>query len=141
MKNIIVFEIFVGYFTTFITNIYGGWKGNDTTLLIFVLLDYVMGVSLALIFKKSNKTKTGGLSSRVGFIGICKKITIFALIIVANRLDVTLGCSPYVKDTVVYCFMINELISIFETVGLMGLKLPTILTKSLDVMKERTKNE
>ena len=45
---------------------FGGWTSGMTTLLIFMTVDYVSGLLVAGVFKKSNKTSTGKLESRAG---------------------------------------------------------------------------
>lgn len=41
----------------------GGWTEDLTTLLIFMGVDYLLGLLIAGFWKKSNKSETGALSS------------------------------------------------------------------------------
>ena len=53
--------------------------------------------------------------------------------LIAYRLDLAIG-TTYIRDAVVIGFMANELISIVENAGLMGLPLPAILAKAIEVL-------
>ena len=53
--------------------IFGGVDNLFIMLLAFMAIDYITGVLLAAVWKKSPKTETGALNSSVGFKGICKK--------------------------------------------------------------------
>jgi toxin secretion/phage lysis holin len=120
-----------------ITNLIGGWTSSITTLLIFMCIDYITGLIDAGIFKTSQKTVTGGLSSKVGFKGIAKKAMVLAFLIIGNRLDLTLN-THYIRDMLCIGFIANELISITENAGLMGLPVPSIIKKAIDVLNNRS---
>jgi hypothetical protein len=47
----------------------------------------------------------------------------------------------YIRDAVIIGFIANELISIVENAGLMGLPLPSVLTKAIDVLKNKAVTE
>ncbi|MDY5861968.1 phage holin family protein, partial [Agathobacter sp.] len=55
------------------------------------------------------------------------------------RLDLLIG-SNYIRDAVIIAFCANELISIVENCGLMGLPLPKIIIKAIDVLKNKGKD-
>ena len=50
------------------------------------------------------------------------------------RLDVQLG-TTYIKDAVCIAFMANELLSIIENAGLMGVPIPAVIVKAIEVLK------
>lgn len=114
----------------------GGWDEAFITLFIFMCIDYITGVIVGGVFHKSGKTETGSLKSSEGFKGLCKKFCIFLLVGVANRLDMQIGTS-YVRDAVCIAFIINELISIIENIGLMGVPIPGIIKKAIEVLKHK----
>lgn len=120
-----------------ITTLLGGWSSGLVTLLIFMLVDYITGLVVAGVFKKSTKTETGALESKAGWKGICRKGTTLLIILVGYRLDLAIGTN-YIRDMVVIAFIVNEALSIMENAGLMGIPLPSILTKSIDVLKKKT---
>lgn len=112
----------------------GGWDAALKTLLIFMAADYLTGMTAAL-FGKSNKTPGGGLDSRVGWLGLCRKALILLLVLVGHRLDLTLG-TDYVRNAVIIGFMANELLSLTENVGVLGLPMPEIIKKAIEILKK-----
>ena len=114
--------------------IFGGWDASIITLLIFMAIDYLTGIIVAGIFHKSNKTKSGALESRAGWKGLVKKCVTLLFVVVAVRLDILTG-SSYIRDAVCIAFIVNELISIVENAGLMGVPVPAAITKAIDILK------
>lgn len=117
---------------------FGGWSEAIITLLVFMTVDYMTGILVAGVFKKSKKSENGALESRAGFKGLCRKGLVLLLVFVAVRLDITLNTS-YIKDTVVIGFITNECLSIIENAGLMGLPVPNIILKAIDILKDKDK--
>ena len=127
-----------GVFTATLTSIFGVWSESMTTLCVFMVIDYILGLMLSYIFKKSPKTETGGLNSRIHFKGIVKKISMVILVIVGARADMLLGTN-FIQYGIVYSFILNELISITENIGLMGVPLPSAITKAIDLLNSNIK--
>ena len=133
MKNIVC-----GAFGTIgaaIAWLFGGWSMALTTLLIFMGIDYITGVIVAGVFHRSGKSKTGSLSSVAGIKGLAKKGMILLFVLVAYRLDLQMGTS-YIKDAVCIAFIANELLSIIENAGLMGVPIPDVIGKAIEVLKK-----
>jgi len=126
---------FLGAVGAFISQIYGGWDSAMTTLAIFMGIDYVTGLVVAGVFHKSGKSVSGTLESRAGFKGLCKKGVVLLIVLVAVRLDLALG-STVIKDGAVVAFIANETISIIENAGLMGIPIPSIITKGIEALKK-----
>ena len=118
-----------------VASLFGGWDASIITLLIFMGVDYISGLIVAGVFKVSPKTATGALESRVGFKGLCRKGMILLLVLVATRLDISIG-TPYIRDGVCIAFIANELISIIENAGLMGIQIPKPLQNAIDILKK-----
>lgn len=123
-----------------ITTALGGWTSGMLTLIIFMTADYITGLICAGVFKVSKKTKNGGLESRVGWKGICRKGVTLMIVFIAYRLDLLIG-TTYIKDAVIIGFCVNELISITENCGLMGIPLPTPIVKAIDILKSKGSDE
>ncbi|MDO5363072.1 MAG: phage holin family protein [Eubacteriales bacterium] len=123
----------IGVCGSFIASCFGGWDTGLITLLIFMIIDYISGLVVAGVFHNSNKTKTGTLESRAGWKGLCRKSMTLLFVLIAYRLDLALGVS-YIRDAVIIGFIANELISIVENAGLMGLPLPDAISKAIDVL-------
>jgi toxin secretion/phage lysis holin len=60
------------------------------------------------------------------------------LVAVAVRLDMLLGTS-YIRDGVCIAFMCNEVISILENAGLLGVPLPSVLQDAIDLLQKKEK--
>lgn len=123
-----------------VTALFGGWTSAMTTLIIFIAIDYLTGLIVAGVFKRSGKSESGALESRAGFKGLCRKGMILLILLVACRLDLTLG-TAYIKDAVCVAFIANETLSIIENAGLMGVPIPAVITKAIDVLKEDNNDE
>lgn len=118
-----------------ISMLFGGWSAAMTTLAICMAIDYITGFAVAAIFKKSPKSESGALESRAGFKGLCRKGTIILIVLIAHRLDLALG-TGFIKDGVITAYILNDVVSIIENVGLMGLPMPDVFKKAIDMLKE-----
>lgn len=118
----------------------GGWDQGLVTLLIFMVLDYVTGIIVAAVFHQSSKTSSGTLESKTCFKGLVKKGMVLVYVLVAYRLDIVIGTS-YTRDAVIIAFIVNELISITENAGLMGIPLSPVITKAIDVLQKKSERE
>lgn len=127
----------LGVIGSAVATIFGGWDSGLATLLIFMGLDYISGLVVAGVFHKSNKTETGALESKAGWKGLCKKIMTLVFVVVAHRLDLVIGVQ-YIRDAVIIAFIANELISLVENAGLMGVPLPSIIVKAIDILQKKT---
>ena len=136
MKNAICTSI--GMAGSVIASCFGGWTTSLTTLLIFMVADYITGLIVAGVFHKSKKTDSGALESRAGYKGLCRKCMILLFVLIGYRLDLAVG-TTYIRDAVCIAFICNELISIVENAGLMGLPIPPVITNTIDVLTEKSK--
>ena len=136
MKANIIYSV-VGAVGGFIAAMFGGWSDALITLIVFMAVDYVTGLAVAGIFKKSKKSESGALESRAGFKGICRKGVALLIVLVAVRLDIIMH-TTYIKDAVIIAFVANESISIIENAGLMGIPIPGVITKAIDVLKKES---
>jgi len=46
--------------------------------------------------------------------------------------------TDYIKTTAIISFIANELISIIENAGIMGIPLPSVIKKVIDVLKDKS---
>lgn len=129
-----------GFAGGIITALFGGWDSSLTTLLIFMSVDFITGVIVAGVFHNSQKTNSGGLSSKTGWMGVCKKIMIIVFVAIGHRLDLMFG-SEYIMSGICIAFMVNELISIIENAGLMGVPIPAVLKKAIDILDSKKEDE
>lgn len=123
-----------------IAALFGGWDGALVTLVIFMVIDYVSGLIVAGVFHASKKTESGTLESRAGWKGLCRKGVTLLFVLVAHRLDMAIGVD-YIRNAVIIGFMANELISIVENAGLMGIPLPKVIQNAIDILTEKSEKE
>lgn len=135
MKNAIC--TFIGIVGSFVASVFGGWTASLTTLLIFMGIDYVSGLVVAGVFHNSPKTETGALESRAGLKGLIRKFTMLVFVLIGHRLDVAVG-TTYIRDAICIAFMANELLSIVENAGLMGVPIPAVITNAIDILKKKS---
>lgn len=126
----------VGVLGGAIAALFGGWDASLQTLVIFMAIDYITGLIVAGVFHSSPKTKTGALKSLAGWKGLIRKGETLLIVLVACRLDAVIG-SNFVRDAAVIAFICNETISIIENAGLMGIPIPAVVTKAIEVLRQR----
>lgn len=113
-----------------------GWflGGNDGflyALIAFVIIDYLTGLINAFILKT--------VSSEIGFKGICKKVLIFALVGIANLIDLfILQEGSVLRTAIIFFYLANEGISILENSAKLGLPIPQKLKDVLAQINKRS---
>ena len=130
----------IGVVGSTIASFFGGFDAALITLLIFMGVDYATGFIVAGVFHKSEKTENGALESRAGWKGLCRKGVSLLVVLVACRLDMIMG-SNFIRDATVIAFIANETISIIENAGLMGVPIPSVITKAIEVLKKKSERE
>lgn len=130
----------IGVVGGFIASLFGGWDTALTTLVIFMGIDYVTGLIVAGVFHNSGKTESGALESRAGWKGLCRKGMTLLIVLIACRLDLIMNTN-FVRDAVVIGYIANETISIVENAGLMGLPIPSAITKAIEVLTKKNEKE
>lgn len=139
MKKDAIFATF-GTAIAGIASFWGGLGIQLQVLIIFMALDYITGLIVAAVFKKSQKSEGGALSSRAGFKGLIKKSAILLAVLVGHELDVVLKAN-FVKDAVILAYLFNESVSLIENIGLMGVDIPLPLRKAIDLLKNKSEKE
>ncbi len=130
----------LGCVGSMIASLFGGWDAALATLIIFMGIDYATGLIVAGVFHTSEKTENGALESRTGWKGLCRKGVTLLVVLVACRLDLVMG-SNFIRDAVVIAFVVNETISIIENAGLMGIPVPKVIIKAIEVLKKKAESE
>jgi toxin secretion/phage lysis holin len=125
----------LGVIGGFIAQALGGWDLGLQTLLACMGIDILTGLIIAIMGKSKNST-SGGFSSRVMFEGFMLKVLKLILVIVGQILAIFSGVSA-VRDGVIIVLVVNECGSILENYTLTGLYVPPVLTKILDILKQK----
>lgn len=127
----------IGVVGSVIAEVFGGWDAAMITLVTLMIIDYIMGILVAAVWHKSPKSESGTLESRAGWKGLCRKGVVLLIVLVAARLDIVLGTSNIVRNAAIIGYSANELISIVENAGLMGVPIPSIVQKAIDVLQKK----
>ncbi|WP_425501729.1 phage holin family protein [Saccharibacillus qingshengii] len=69
------------------------------------------------------------------------KGTAAVVVAVAHLVDQALGDLHMFRDAVIFFYLANELLSVIENVGKMGLPMPPILRNAVRIFESRTKSE
>ncbi len=119
----------------------GGWDVALKALLSFMAADYITGLIVAAVFRRSPKTQRGALSSSAGFMGLLRKCCILLVVLLAVVLDSMAGTGGFIRAGVCLFFTANEGLSILENLGLMGVPYPRFLREMLEAMRKQSDEE
>lgn len=86
---------------------------------------------------QEQKSAQGGLESRSGWKGLCRKGISLLIVLVAYRLDLIAG-TDFICNAVMAAYLVNELLSITENLGLMGVPVPKVLTSAIDLLRQKS---
>ncbi len=99
-------------------------------LFVFVVIDYITGMMAA--------GKTGQWSSRQGFSGILKKVSIFVIVCLCHGVDVICQVE-FLRSSAIVAYALNEVGSVFENVERMGYGhlIPAFVQKSIKIIQDK----
>lgn len=137
LKNIV--SIVTGAIGSLLINLIGKPTDDLIILIVLMIVDLIVGFLISAIWKKSTKTDSGKLSSSVMFKGIVKKFFTLVIVVIAFQLDKLLVMNV-IRHIVIIAFIVEEVLSITENIAITGIKIPTIITKALDVLEKEVKN-
>ena len=137
LKNIV--SIVTGAVGSLLINLIGKPTDDLIILIVLMIVDLIVGFLISAIWQKSTKTDSGKLSSSVMFKGIVKKFFTLVIVVIAFQLDKLLVMNV-IRHIVIIAFIVEEVLSITENIAITGIKIPTIITKALDVLEKEVKN-
>ena len=110
-------------------------------LIAVMSIDYVTGLLWGAM-GKSKKTETGYLASNEAWKGLMKKALILLVVLLAYFLDMAVSKGAGISFEAVMgaaClwFIASEGLSVLENVASMGVPVPKIMMKLLEVMREK----
>lgn len=110
-------------------------------LIAVMTIDYITGLICGAM-GKSQKTETGYLASHAAFLGLLKKALILLVVLLAALLDQAVSNGAGIQFEAVMgatClwFIASEGLSILENVASIGVPVPKILLKLLEVMRSK----
>ena len=110
----------------------GGWDGLLSALVLFMVVEYLTQILVAIWNKK--------ISSEIGFYGMAKKVSIIFLVMVGNVIDVLIiQNGNIIRTAVIFFYLSNEGILILENVAILGLPIPQKLKDILEQFKDGKK--
>ena len=113
-----------------LTHAVGGWDGALGVLFLFMGLDLLSGLIVAL-YQRSDKTEQGGFLSRQFFLGLTRKLLMVLLVILGTALDTLLSTS-ICRYSVIGFYAANEAFSVVENAALLGVPFPGGILQSLE---------
>ena len=137
LKNIV--SIVTGAIGSLLINLIGKPTDDLIILLVLMTIDLIVGFLISAIWQKSTKTDSGKLSSSVMFKGIVKKFFTLVIVVIAFQLDKLITMNV-IRHIVIIAFIVEEVLSITENIAITGIKIPTIITKALDVLEKEVKS-
>lgn len=119
----------------FLSYLFGGLDSMIQALFWIAVLDYVTGFLAS--------AHEGKLSSQVGWKGITRKLAIFGIVAISHFIDEaishSLGAQEFymVRDGAICFYMANELLSIIENAGRLGIPIPDQIRNAIDIFKKK----
>ncbi|BFH15427.1 phage holin family protein [Paenibacillus melissococcoides] len=107
--------------------LFGNWSPLLSLFIIAIAIDYISGIAASLREGK-------GLSSEVGFWGLTRKGLMLFIVILAHHMDTVFG-TVWIREGAISFYLANELVSIVENYGRLGLPLPPKLRKFITSLK------
>ena len=110
-------------------------------LIAVMSLDYLTGLICGFM-GVSPKTESGGLSSGAAFKGLMKKVLILCVVGLAALIDRAVMQGTGVEIAAVtgatcFWFVASEGLSVLENAAAMGVPIPKVLLKALEIMKRQ----
>lgn len=139
MKYSTIYYQILGVFSVVVGGIASALGGFDVILKFLVTLmaiDYLTGLIIAIVWKKSPKTSGGGVESHQSVKGLFRKGGMLLVVYLGVQLDLVTG-TDFVRNMVIMFFIGNEGISVMENLGIMGVKYPPFIANAFEVLKER----
>jgi toxin secretion/phage lysis holin len=115
---------------------FGGWDSLMQALAFVMAADILTGLAIACAWKKSKKTETGTVSSKAMLQGLLRKGGMLVVIMVAVKLDESMGMGGALRTGTIVFFTGNEGISLIENAGIMGLPIPKKMKSIFEQLRE-----
>ncbi|MFD0620084.1 MULTISPECIES: phage holin family protein [Paenibacillus] len=129
--NQIALNTITGIVGSVVTFAFGGWSQLLTFFLVAITVDYITGVAASL-------REGQGLNSNTGFWGIARKVFMLFIIMLGHQMDLLLE-TDIIMSGAIYFYLANELISITENYGRLGLPLPQKIRDMIQILKQKDK--
>ncbi|MBO5733572.1 MAG: phage holin family protein [Clostridia bacterium] len=128
MKITLYLKAVTGALAGIVSAVFGPLDAFFYGLVFCVVADYITGICAAIYEKK--------LDSRVGYVGILKKVVIMTIVALAHTIG-QVATIPEIRDVVIGFYIANEGISILENASKMNIKYTNKLKNWLTQLQER----
>lgn len=117
-----------------------GFNDAIPLLLWAMCIDYLTGITAAYVYKRQHPRSKKGLDSRVGAIGIAKKVMILTIVVFAHIIDNAVSFDG-IQAVVTWFYIGNEGLSVVENAAKAGVPLPRKLLDALEQLTDRKKDD
>jgi toxin secretion/phage lysis holin len=130
----IMFKFIVGFATAVVSWMVGGFGLVFTVLIGLMAIDFITGIMVGIYEKKIN--------SRVGTIGLIKKVYVILLIGAIYLIEIAvLKSDGVITDGVSGAFCLIEFVSLTENGGKLGIPLPDKVKDIIAVLRNKNDME
>lgn len=124
-----IFKTIVAVAGAVASYLFGGWSSLLSILLTFIITDYITGMIAG--------ATDGKLSSKIGMKGIAKKVCIFVMVAIAHLVDMAIGDGSIFRDATIFFYLANEVLSITENAGRIGVPIPPAIQKAIAILSDK----
>ena len=117
-----------------------GYNDAIPLLLAAMCIDYITGITAAYVYKRQHPRSKKGLDSRVGAIGIAKKVLILTIVVFAHIIDQAVAWDG-IQAVVTWFYIGNEGLSVVENAAKAGVPLPRKLLDALEQLTDKDKDK
>ena len=117
-----------------------GYNDAIPLLLAAMCIDYLTGITAAYVYKRQHPKSRKGLDSRVGAVGIAKKVLILTIVVFAHIIDNAVSFDG-IQAVVTWFYIGNEGLSVVENAAKAGVPLPRKLLDALEQLTDRKKDD
>ena len=130
MENLsVIYKTIAAAIGAVVGYLFGSLTETMLILLAAIIIDYITG-SMA-------SAREGRLKSAIGFKSIPKKIAIIFMVAVGHLVDLTLNTQNVFREAVIFFYLSNELLSITENVGRLGVPIPNKIKQAIETLREK----
>ena len=122
MKTDTLYTSIVGGSMAWIGYLVGGIDDLIRALVIFMVIDFILGLMVGFVKKK--------LNSKTAFIGLIKKSAMCLMVIAAVQLDTATESGNFMRNAMILFLIGMEGISMIENLGKLGIRVPKFLANA-----------
>lgn len=122
MKTDTLYTSIVGGSMAWIGYLVGGIDDLIRALVIFMVIDFMLGLMVGFVKKK--------LNSKTAFVGLIKKSAMCLMVIAAVQLDTATESGNFMRNAMILFLIGMEGISMIENLGKLGIRVPKFLANA-----------